>query len=242
MNDNQIVSTAQTPQNKVVSVITFTGLFILFSIPLIGWIICLITALVSSNKNVSHFALGFFVAKLIIFIIVCIALAIITPIIISGIQTAISGFFCTDLGNIINDLISGKGFSDLLLNLIGDIDISSLISSLSNGSLDMDSLSSLMKSLGGESIDMEALLDDYKKSTIVDISNVDLSKYGITEEDIGDLDLSAVSLADIENILPEGSDLNAFLEEAGLSDEVKASLMDYFNGLLGGSCIICIGA
>ena len=64
------------------------------------------------------------------------------------------------------------------------------------------------------------------------MSGVDLSKYGVTKEDIGDLDLSAITVGDLEKILPEGVDVNDILEEAGVDPE--SFLMDYFGNIRAG--------
>ncbi len=44
------------PADKVVSTAAFFGLFLLFSLPMVGWIICLVMAFASKNANIRHFA------------------------------------------------------------------------------------------------------------------------------------------------------------------------------------------
>ena len=215
MNNNQSAPVLQTPENKVVGIMAFAGLFILFSLPLIGWIICLITALVSKNKNIVHFAVAYFIVQLVIILLVVIAFAVIVPLLINTVVKSVGGLLGDigifsenggiDIGGIINGLFSDKGF-----------DISSIIGSVIGGE-------------NGEGIDMEALLDNIKKNITVDVSGVDLSKYGVTKEDIGDLDLSAITVGDLEKILPEGVDVNDILEEAGV--DPQSFLMDYFGNI-----------
>ena len=47
---------AEIPADKTVSTGTFIGLMFLFSLPILGWLICLIIAFASKNKNIKHFA------------------------------------------------------------------------------------------------------------------------------------------------------------------------------------------
>ena len=47
---------AEIPADKTVSTGTFFGLMFLFSLPILGWLICLIMAFASKNKNIKHFA------------------------------------------------------------------------------------------------------------------------------------------------------------------------------------------
>ena len=47
---------AEIPADKTVSTGTFFGLMFLFSLPILGWLICLIVAFAAKNKNIKHFA------------------------------------------------------------------------------------------------------------------------------------------------------------------------------------------
>ena len=47
---------AEIPADKTVSTGTFFGLMFLFSLPILGWLICLIMAFASKNNNIKHFA------------------------------------------------------------------------------------------------------------------------------------------------------------------------------------------
>ena len=46
----------EIPTDKTVSTGTFFGLMFLFSLPILGWLICLIMAFASKNKNIKHYA------------------------------------------------------------------------------------------------------------------------------------------------------------------------------------------
>jgi len=48
----------QVPQvdTRTVSTLKFFGLILLFSLPMVGWIICLVMAFAAKNENVRHFA------------------------------------------------------------------------------------------------------------------------------------------------------------------------------------------
>ena len=46
----------EIPTDKTVSTGTFFGLMFLFSLPILGWLICLIMAFASKNKNIKQFA------------------------------------------------------------------------------------------------------------------------------------------------------------------------------------------
>ena len=47
---------AEIPADKTVSTGTYFGLMFLFSLPILGWLICLIVAFAAKNKNIKHFA------------------------------------------------------------------------------------------------------------------------------------------------------------------------------------------
>ena len=47
---------AEIPADKTVSTGTFFGLMFLFSLPILGWLICLIVAFAAKNQNIKHFA------------------------------------------------------------------------------------------------------------------------------------------------------------------------------------------
>ena len=47
---------AAVPADKTVSTGTFFGLMFLFSLPILGWLICLIVAFAAKNQNIKHFA------------------------------------------------------------------------------------------------------------------------------------------------------------------------------------------
>lgn len=51
----QPVPAAEDP-NKVVGTGAFFGMMLLFSIPVIGWIVCLVMAFAPKNENIRHFA------------------------------------------------------------------------------------------------------------------------------------------------------------------------------------------
>ena len=47
---------AEIPADKTVSTGTYFGLMFLFSLPILGWLICLIVAFAAKNQNIRHFA------------------------------------------------------------------------------------------------------------------------------------------------------------------------------------------
>ena len=47
---------AEIPADKTVGTGTFFGLMFLFSLPILGWLICLIVAFAAKNQNIRHFA------------------------------------------------------------------------------------------------------------------------------------------------------------------------------------------
>ena len=47
---------AEIPADKTVTTGTYFGLMFLFSLPILGWLICLIVAFAAKNKNIKHFA------------------------------------------------------------------------------------------------------------------------------------------------------------------------------------------
>ena len=49
-------SPAPASESKVVGTGWFFGMMLLFAIPVIGWLVCLITALAAKNENKKHFA------------------------------------------------------------------------------------------------------------------------------------------------------------------------------------------
>jgi len=49
-------SKAEITSDKTVGTGTFFGLMFLFSLPILGWLICLIVAFAAKNQNIKHFA------------------------------------------------------------------------------------------------------------------------------------------------------------------------------------------
>lgn len=47
---------AEKPADKAISTGAFFGLMFLFSLPVLGWLVCLIMAFAAKNKNIRHFA------------------------------------------------------------------------------------------------------------------------------------------------------------------------------------------
>ncbi len=67
------VAAAPDPKSKVVGTGTFFGLQLLFAIPVIGWLACLIMAFAPKNKNIKHYARAMLI-WLIIGLVVAVAL------------------------------------------------------------------------------------------------------------------------------------------------------------------------
>ena len=68
---------ASDPTNKTVSTAAYFWLMLLFAIPVIGWLICLIMAFAPKNKNLKHFARAILIWGLVAAVLIGILTALI---------------------------------------------------------------------------------------------------------------------------------------------------------------------
>ncbi len=115
------------PAAEVVGTGTFFGLSLLFKIPLIGWLICIIMSFTSKNKNVKNYARSVLIWMIIGLIFSVIAYFILKWIfdMVIGFVSGITDEFFSDSGNIINIIseISELGEIDGLGEISGIEDI-----------------------------------------------------------------------------------------------------------------------
>ena len=74
--------------NKVAGVGTFFGLQLLFSLPIIGWIACIICAFAPENQNVKNYA-----RATLIWLLIAVVLTIVFCVVLASAGAAISGSF-----------------------------------------------------------------------------------------------------------------------------------------------------
>lgn len=113
---------APDPASKVVGTGAYFGLMLLFAIPIIGQIACLIMAFAPKNKNIKHFAR----AQLIWMVIAVVLL---------GILVAVISLLTNSLMDYINQLTDGQ-FSDFgdLFGQLGDLE--GIMDQYQNGGLE----------------------------------------------------------------------------------------------------------
>ena len=113
---------AADPTNKVVGTGAYFGLMLLFAIPIIGQIACIIMAFAPKNKNIKHFAR----AQLIWMVI---------AIVLIGILVALLSVLTNSLMDYINQLTDGQ-FSDFgdLFGQLGDLE--GIMDQYQNGGLE----------------------------------------------------------------------------------------------------------
>ena len=113
---------APDPASKVVGTGAYFGLMLLFAIPIIGQIACLIMAFAPKNKNIKHFAR----AQLIWMVI---------AIVLIGILVAVISLLTNSLMDYINQLTDGQ-FSDFgdLFGQLGDLE--GIMDQYQNGGLE----------------------------------------------------------------------------------------------------------
>ena len=86
------VQTADTNESKTVSTGYYFGMMFVYSIPLIGWIICLISAFAGKNQSKKHFA-----RAILIWALIGIVLSVIAGIVFSLIGGAFTDYI-NDMG------------------------------------------------------------------------------------------------------------------------------------------------
>ena len=113
---------APDPTAKVVGTGAFFGLMLLFAIPIIGFIACIIMAFAPKNKNVKHFARA---------MLIWAAIALVLSIILTVVLFVMAGSMMSYLGQLIDGGITDIG------DLYGQLDgIEDIISEYQNGGLE----------------------------------------------------------------------------------------------------------
>ena len=113
---------APDPTSKVVGTGAYFGLMLLFAIPIIGQIACLIMAFAPKNKNIKHFARAMLIWTVI-------------AIVLLGILVAVISLLTNSLMDYINQLTDGQ-FSDFgdLFGQLGDLE--GIMDQYQNGGLE----------------------------------------------------------------------------------------------------------
>ena len=115
-------------QNKVISTGLYIGLMLLFAIPIIGFIVCIIMAFAAKNKNIKNYAKATLIWMIIAFVLI-------------GILIAIASVLVGTLTDYINQITDGQ-FGDFgnFFSEFNDIkdsmnDIGSITDQFQNGDL-----------------------------------------------------------------------------------------------------------
>ena len=113
---------ATDPTSKVVGTGAYFGLMLLFAIPIIGFIACIIMAFAPKNKNIKHFARAMLIWTVI-------------AVVLLGILVAVISLLTNSLMDYINQLTDGQ-FSDFgdLFGQLGDLE--GLTEQFQNGGLE----------------------------------------------------------------------------------------------------------
>lgn len=114
---------AVTEMNTKVGTFTYFGLILLFAIPVIGWIACLVMCFASKNDNIKSFA-----RAVLIWLIIGVAFAVVSGIIIAALNRLLD-FVQSQLGELANikDLISQFTQFDLSSFGMDGLDMESLM-------------------------------------------------------------------------------------------------------------------
>ncbi len=126
--------TVPDPASKVVGTGAYFGLMLLFAIPIIGFIACIIMAFAPKNKNIKHFA-----RATLIWMVIALVLA--------GVLIAVITLMTNVITNYVNQLTDGQfsGFGDLfgqlgdlegLMEQYGSGDLEGLMEQYQNSGLD----------------------------------------------------------------------------------------------------------
>ena len=113
---------AADPTSKVVGTGAYFGLMLLFALPIIGFIACIIMAFAPKNKNIKHFARAMLIWTVI-------------AVVLLGILVAVISLLTNSLMDYINQLTDGqfKDFGDLFGQL-GDLE--GIMNQYQNGGLE----------------------------------------------------------------------------------------------------------
>ena len=113
---------APDPTSKVVGTGAYFGLMLLFALPIIGFIACIIMAFAPKNKNIKHFARAMLIWTVI-------------AVVLLGILVAVISLLTNSLMDYINQLTDGQ-FSDFgdLFGQLGDLE--GIMDQYQNGGLE----------------------------------------------------------------------------------------------------------
>ena len=102
---------AEIPADKTVSTGIFFGLMFLFSLPILGWLICLIMAFASKNKNIKHFA-----RAMLIWLIIALVIGALVGLAVNALINSVTPYLEEAMGELRN--ISSSGDLGELTELI----------------------------------------------------------------------------------------------------------------------------
>lgn len=104
-------SKAEIPADKTVSTGTFFGLMFLFSLPVLGWLICLIVAFTAKNKNIKHFA-----RAMLIWLVIALVIGALVGLAVNALINSVTPYLEEAMGELRN--ISSSGDLGELTELI----------------------------------------------------------------------------------------------------------------------------
>ncbi len=153
------------PATKVVSTASFWGLMLLFGLPIIGFIACIIMSFAPKNKNIKHMARAYLIWALIgiiVFGLIAFAISLIVNTVTDFFQNTLGGTdgILSSFGEIlISDAVEGISEIDISQYIdSGDIDISRFINGEGVDISDID-VSEFEEILGQlDSDDIEAII------------------------------------------------------------------------------------
>ena len=86
---------ADAPADKTVSTGTFFGLIFLFSLPVVGWLACLVMAFASGNRNIKHFA-----RAMLIWLVIALVLGALAGLAVNALIGAVTPYLEEALGGL----------------------------------------------------------------------------------------------------------------------------------------------
>lgn len=144
---------AQDNTTKVAGTGSFIGLILLFAIPIVGFISCLVMAFAVKNKNIKNFAKATLFWQIITILILALLIAALVMAINSLIQTTVEKFGATieDIRPLIDLFLSGK----INISQIGE-----LVEQLQNADLDPEQLEEIFEQIkNGDMSEIRDILD-----------------------------------------------------------------------------------
>ncbi len=146
------------PRYKVAGTMAYVGLIILYAIPVIGFISCLIMCFAAKNRNIRHFAIATLILKIVAALFAVLSVVVVIAI-AKSIAVALTGF------------IESGGFSELISKLFGDLG-SGIVGSIVGedgarigeiiggaGSIDISAL--IAAALSGDYSEIEKFISEY---------------------------------------------------------------------------------